>query len=147
MLLVSFIVYSATPACVPKVGVEPTRAISAQQILSLSCIPFHHLGNVSLVTDLNRRPTDYKSVALPTELTRHLVKQKMGAWTSAFTIGVSNRSCTALSTVKSTLFQSTLISKQLPTIFQGHHPSHALVEPAAGSYSVLSTGFEPVLHP
>ena len=71
----------------------------------------------------------------------------MGAWTSAFTTGISNRSRTALSTVKSTPFQSTLISKQLPTIFQSRHPSHALVKPAAGSYSVLSTGFEPVLHP
>ena len=32
------------------------------------------LRYLSLVTDLNRRPTDYKSVALPTELTRHLGK-------------------------------------------------------------------------
>jgi len=31
----------------------------------------------------------------------------MGAWTSTFTIGISNRTRTALSTVKSTLFQST----------------------------------------
>jgi hypothetical protein len=38
-----------------------------------------------------------------------LGKQKMGAWTSAFTIGISNLSRTALSTVKSTLFQSTLL--------------------------------------
>ena len=29
---------------VPEVGVEPTRAIYAQQILSLSCLPFHHSG-------------------------------------------------------------------------------------------------------
>jgi hypothetical protein len=38
-----------------------------------------------------------------------LGKQKMGAWTSAFTIGISNLSRTALPTVKSTLFQSTLL--------------------------------------
>ena len=31
----------------------------------------------------------------------------MGAWTSAFTTGISNRSHTALSTVKSMLFQLT----------------------------------------
>jgi hypothetical protein len=49
---------------------------------------------------LNRRPADYKSAALPTELARHLGKQKMGAWTSAFTIGISNREVSALSTVK-----------------------------------------------
>ena len=45
-------ILSATPANiftpsmmhVPEVGVEPTRAICAQQILSLSCLPFHHSG-------------------------------------------------------------------------------------------------------
>ena len=56
----------------------------------------------------------------------NLGKQKMGAWTSAFTIGVSNRSCTALSTVKSTLFQSTLILKQTTHNFS-KSPSKSLL--------------------
>ena len=37
-------------------------------------LPFRHL-TVSLATDLNRRPADYKSAALPTELARQVPEE------------------------------------------------------------------------
>ena len=61
----------------------------------------------------------------------------MGAWTSTFTTGLSNRSRTALSTVKSTLFQSTFNMITTTYNFSKSPPRHAMVIPAAGSYCLL----------
>jgi len=46
-----------------------------------------------------------------------LGKQKMGAWTSAFTIGISNREVSALSTVKGYIPINLNIETNYPQFF------------------------------
>ena len=48
---------------------------------------------------------------------KSLGKQKMGAWTSAFTIGISNREVSALSTVKGYIPINLNIETNYPQFF------------------------------
>ena len=53
------------------VGIEPTL-----EVLETSVLPLNYAPKWCRLEDLNPQPTDYKSVALPIELSR-LVKKKM----------------------------------------------------------------------
>ena len=61
-------------------GLEPSRAY-AHHPLKMACLPFHHNRmeyKWCLRTESNCRHTDFQSVALPTELPRHVFcKKKM----------------------------------------------------------------------
>ena len=57
----------------------------------------------------------------------------MGAWTSAFTIGISNREVSALSTVKGYIPINLNIETNYPQFFKVAIQVIALVKPAAGS--------------
>ena len=55
-------------------GLEPSRAY-AHHPLKMACLPFHHNRmeyKWCLRTESNCRHTDFQSVALPTELPRHV---------------------------------------------------------------------------
>ena len=57
-------------------GFEPQKAMPAD----LQSVPFGHSGNLpyhkSWWTDLNPRPIDYKSIALPAELHQRIVTER-----------------------------------------------------------------------
>ncbi len=55
------------------VGIEPTL-----EVLETSVLPLNYAPKWCRLEDLNPQPTDYKSVALPIELSRHKKKQKNG---------------------------------------------------------------------
>ncbi len=55
------------------VGIEPTL-----EVLETSVLPLNYAPKWCRLEDLNPQPTDYKSVALPIELSR-LVKKKYGS--------------------------------------------------------------------
>ena len=59
-------------------GLEPSRAY-AHHPLKMACLPFHHNRmeyKWCLRTESNCRHTDFQSVALPTELPRHVFCKK-----------------------------------------------------------------------
>ena len=59
-------------------GLEPARS-KEQQILSLLCLPFHHIsvfGNWCAKLGLNQRPRNYEFPALTTELLARLKIRK-----------------------------------------------------------------------
>ena len=61
-------------ALVRLAGLEPARAL-AHHPLKMACLPFHHNRmeyKWCLRTESNCRHTDFQSVALPTELPRHV---------------------------------------------------------------------------
>ena len=53
----------------------PTLTMNPWFSIYKKALGFQGLGNWCRHTDSNRGPTDYKSVALPTELCRHLTEQ------------------------------------------------------------------------
>ncbi len=117
------------------VGIEPTL-----EVLETSVLPLNYAPKWCRLEDLNPQPTDYKSVALPIELSRH--KKKTKKWW----LGTeSNR--------RHEDFQSSALPTELPSQHKmavptgvepaiscvtGRHVNHYTTGPL-----VAGTGFEP----
>ena len=103
----------ATTAMAGTVGIEPTSKVLETSILPLNYVPIYDGGGGQIRTaepegadlqsaafshfatpplrwcrpeDLNPQPTDYKSVALPIELGRHIIKYGSGRSRTADTL-------------------------------------------------------------
>ena len=69
---------------------------------------FRLLSSLSLATDLNRRPADYKSAALPTELARRVPEEGLDTYTQAISANTAPFYITARLIVVHTIYSATL---------------------------------------